>query len=112
MTALNKNQVQIEEIEQTLHHFLMQKQQLQSQLLEVENAFEETTKTKDQVYQIVGPIMIQKEKESIIKDLKTRKEVLEVRVQNIEKQVQQLKDKVASMKKEVQLNENGTKTKS
>ena len=48
--------------------------------MEVENALTEVTGAKAPVYKIVGNIMISAEKDSLKKDLTSRKEVLDLRL--------------------------------
>jgi prefoldin beta subunit len=93
---------QLQLIEQNLQNFLMQKQNFQSQLIQIENAVEEIEKsTKKTAYKIVGPLMIESDVNSLKEDLKSKKEVLELRIKNIEKQEDKLKDKAKSVQEEV-----------
>jgi prefoldin beta subunit len=87
-------------IEQNMQNFLMQKQQLQAQLVEVESALKELKATKS-AYKIVGNIMVSSSKEDLEKELKEKKEMLDLRVASIEKQESSLKDKAKKMQQEV-----------
>ena len=77
---------ELQSYEQALHSLLLQKQAFQIELSEAENALSEVTKTKDEVFKIVGNIMIKAKKEDIEKDLKHKKEILSIRLKSIEKQ--------------------------
>ena len=93
---------QLQLIEQNLQNFLLQKQNFQSQLIQVENAIQEVEDTKNKTaFKIVGPIMVEADTKDIKDDLKSKKEVLELRVKNIEKQEDKLKEKSKSMQEEV-----------
>ena len=93
---------QLQLIEQNLQNFLMQKQNFQSQLIQIENAVEEVEKTtKKTAYKIVGPLMIESDVSSLKEDLKSKKEVLDLRIKNIEKQEEKLKEKAKSVQEEV-----------
>lgn len=91
---------QLQMIEQGMQNFLMQKQQIQSQLIEVESALKELEKTEE-AYKIVGNIMIKSDKESLTKDLTAKKEILDLRIKNLEKQEKDMKDKASVMQSEV-----------
>jgi len=90
-------------LEQNMQNMMMQKQQFQSQLIEVTSAMEELDKT-DKAYKIIGNIMVLSKKESLKTDLEQKKEMVDLRIKAIEKQEADLKDKAKDIQKEV-LNE-------
>lgn len=92
---------QLQMLEQNIQSFLMQKQQFQSQQVEVDNALEELEKAKDKAYKIIGAIMIESDKENLKKDLQNKKEVIDLRVKTVEKQEIQFKEKAEKLQKEV-----------
>ena len=65
-------------IEQQVQTMSMQKQQFQSQLFEIENALKEL-KTSKTAYKIVGNIMVLSDKDKLEKDLKQKKEIIDLR---------------------------------
>ena len=87
-------------MEQNLQNFLMQRQQFQTHLVEMESALSEIDKT-DKAYKIVGNIMVLAKKEDLKKDLESKKELMEVRIQALEKQESQLQEKAQKIKEEV-----------
>ncbi len=87
-------------MEQNLQNFLVQKQQFQAQLVEVESALNELKNTKE-AYKIVGNIMVSSTKEDLEKDLKEKKEMLDLRVAAIEKQEDTIKEKAKKIQQEV-----------
>ncbi len=91
---------QLQMMEQSLQTFLMQKQQLQGQLVEIESALRELKDAKD-AYKIVGNIMVNSSKEDLEKDLKQKKETIELRIKTLEKQESQIKEKASSTQAEV-----------
>ena len=88
---------QLQMIEQNSQQFLMQKQTMQMQLVEIDNALEELEKTKEQPFKIVGSIMVAYKKEDLVKDLKEKKDMTEVRLKNVEKQETQMKEQMQSI---------------
>ncbi len=79
------------------------KQQLQSQLLEIEEALSELEKLEagTKVYKAVGRILVSAPKERIEKELKERKETLEVRLSSLQKQESLLKKQLEDIEKRI-----------
>ena len=92
---------QLQLLEQNLQNFLIQKQAFQTKLIELENALKELEKTKNTVYKIVGTIMVASKKEDLKKDLKSQKEIIELRIKNLEKQEEKIKEKAKETQTEV-----------
>ncbi|MFQ5474984.1 MAG: prefoldin subunit beta [Candidatus Nanoarchaeia archaeon] len=91
---------QLSVMEHSLQQSLAQKQQFQSQLLEIESALEELEKT-DQAYKVVGNIMVLSDKDSLTKDLVKKKELNEIRIKTIEKQEDTMREKTKQLQEEV-----------
>ncbi len=87
-------------MEQNLQALSMQKQQFQAQLFEVEGALKEVA-VSSVAYKLVGGIMIGADKDVLQKELQSKKELLELRVQTLEKQEKQLKEKAKKLQEEV-----------
>ncbi|MAG47041.1 prefoldin subunit beta [archaeon] len=92
---------QLQLIEQNMQTLLMQKQKFQSQLLEIDNASKEVEETEKEVYKIVGTIMVESEKPKLTEELKSQKEVIELRIKNIEKQEGLIKEKESQLQSEI-----------
>ena len=88
-------------LEQGLQNLLFQKQAFQIELSETENALKEVGKTKEDVYRMIGQIMLKASKEGIEKELKEKKDILELRIKSIEKQESRFKEEVETIRKEV-----------
>lgn len=93
--------MELQTMEQSLQSFAMQKQRFQISQTEVENAIEELKKTKEEAYKIIGSIMVKSKKEDLEKDLKEKKDILDLRIKNIEKQENKIKERAAELQKEV-----------
>ena len=98
MDEININQLQL--LQQNLQNTMLQKQQLQKQLIEIESALK-GIETSTAAYKIIGNIMIASKKEDLQKDLKQKKEILDLRLKNFEKQEQTLKQKTEEIQKKV-----------
>lgn len=79
---------------------MVQKQQFQSQLIEVESALAELQKT-DTAYKIIGNIMVSAKKADLKKDLEEKKELFSTRMKTLEKQEQKIKDDAAVIQKQL-----------
>jgi len=87
MDKETEQQIQeLQVLEQNLQGILMQKQALQLELSEVENALSELGKTDSDVYKIVGQIMVKSKKDSLEADLKEKRELADVRAKSLDKQ--------------------------
>lgn len=100
------SQASVEElqmIEQSLQNLMMQKQMFQMELIETTNALEELKKlkAKEEVFKIVGTIMIKSEKEEMEKELIKKKDLINLRISTIEKQEENLKNKLIEKRDEV-----------
>ncbi|MGV8151655.1 MAG: prefoldin subunit beta [Candidatus Nanoarchaeia archaeon] len=104
MNIDSETQEKIKELqfyEQNLQNILMQKQAFQFELTETENALNEVSSSKDDIFKIVGSIMIKAEKSSVEKELKEKKELLALRMKSIEKQEKSLSENAEKLKQEV-----------
>ena len=88
-------------IEQNMQSLLMQKQAFLLESSETENALEQLKKAEDEVYKIVGQIMIKSKKSDVEKELKQKKEILDLRIKSIEKQENLVKEQLTKRRDEV-----------
>lgn len=91
---------QLQLLEQSLQSFLVQKQQFQTQLVEVKSALKELENSKES-YRIIGNIMVQASKDDLKKELESKKEMLNIRIKTLEKQEKQIKEKSSKLQSEV-----------
>ena len=103
--AINKEteqQIQsLQLFEQNLQSIIMQKQSFQMELTEIENALNELSKTKDDVFKIVGNIMIKSQKQPLLEDLNQKRDLLNLRLKTISSQEKELTTRVENLRKEV-----------
>jgi prefoldin beta subunit len=93
--------MQLQMVEQQMQAVSMQKHNFQSQSLEVDNAIEELSKGEGEAYRILANVLVSAKREDLKKDLKSKKELLELRLKNLEKQETQLKEKTEKIREEV-----------
>jgi prefoldin beta subunit len=92
---------QLQMLEHNLNNFISQKQNFQSQVLEIDNALNEMQNCKGKVYKITGSVMFESEKESLSKELKEKRDLLDIRVQSLEKQEKALEERAKKLQAEV-----------
>jgi len=91
---------QLQLLEQGLQNFNLQKQQLNSKLLECESALEELDLTED-AYKIIGNIMVKVNRDSLKKELEEDKKKSTIRINALEKQEQSMREKAKGIQQEV-----------
>ena len=87
--------------EQNLNNLMMQKQAFQVELNETENALTEINKSKDEIFKLIGNIMVKSDKEQIEKELKKRRDMIDLRLRSIEKQEETVQKQLDELKKDV-----------
>lgn len=92
---------ELQGMEQNLNNLVMQKQAFQMELTETENALSEISKSKDDVFKLVGNIMIKADKKKTEEDLTKKKDLLSLRLKSIDSEEKNLSDNAEALKKEV-----------
>lgn len=90
----------LQSIEETLHNYLAQKQQVQSQVMELESALEALGGAKTS-YRIIGNIMVERPAEELRTETQEQLERVKVRFESLEKQEQRLKAQAEKIQQEV-----------
>jgi prefoldin beta subunit len=88
-------------LEQNLQNVLMQKQAFQLELNEVENAMDELKKSGEEVFKIVGQVMLKSNKADLQKDLKQRQDLISLRVKSIDTQEKSISKIAEELRKKV-----------
>ncbi len=88
-------------IEQRLHNSILQKQAFQMELAEVDSALREIEKSGDEVFKIVGQLMIKAEKGKIQEELSEKKKILELKIKSFEKQENSLSEQADKIREEL-----------
>ncbi len=84
---------------------MMQKQQLEVEMVETDRAVEELKKAgpDDAVYKNAGSVMVKAKKDDVLKELEEKKELSATRVKVLEKQEARVKDNLKEV--EAKINE-------
>lgn len=92
---------ELQMMQQRLSIFTAQKQQLQLQLAEVENALGELGKVNPPVYKLIGEILVERPLEELKKDLQEKKEEADLRIRTLEKQELKSREKAQELQKSI-----------
>jgi prefoldin beta subunit len=95
----NINEIQI--LEHSLQQILMQKQAFELELNETRSALEELNSAGDEVYKIIGQLLIKSSKSKIEEELKNKFRFLEIKVKSFEKQESHINEKLDNFKDEL-----------
>ena len=88
-------------LEQTVQNILMQRQAFLLELNETNLALEEMKAADKEIYKIVGQIMFKTSKDEVEKDLKSKKEILDLKSKNLEKQENSMKERLGRLREEL-----------
>ena len=94
------NQAQL--YQQQIQGIMIQKENLNVQLLEIKHALKELENMKeDMAYKLAGPIMIKTSKDDIKKELLEKQELMDLRLKSLEKGEKIAKDKIEELKEKL-----------
>lgn len=88
-------------LEQRLQNLIFQKQAFQMELTETNSALNEIDKSGDEVFKIIGQLMIKTEKSKIKDELSNKEKILELRIKTLEKQEKSLNEQFNKLQEEV-----------
>ncbi len=91
---------QLQNLEQNINSIIAQKQQFQSQQLEIENALLQVEET-DKVFRIIGSVMVASTKDKTRQELTEKKEIVELRLKTLEKQEDKHRKQAGELQTEV-----------
>ena len=91
-------------MQQTLQSVVTQKQQVELELNETDKALSELDKSIDDtpVYKSVGSILVKSNKQTLLTELKERKELLNTRVTVLSKQEERTKERLKEVQEKLQ----------
>jgi prefoldin beta subunit len=102
----------LQQLQQNLQAIMMQKQQIELEIVETERALEELSKitTSDSIYKAAGPLLIKSEKDTIEKELTEKKELANTRVMVLGKQELRVKENLKEVENKINQMLKGTQS--
>ncbi len=96
--------LQMQTFQQQLQNALLQKETMQIQKIELESAKAELEKVgeKEEVYKVVGPLLVKGTKPDLKKEIEEKLEMIEMRAKTVNKQEEKLKEKLKENQQKLQ----------
>ena len=102
MTSENQEKIQeMHVLEHSLQNLFLQKQSFQMELNETQNALKEASESNEDLFKIVGQLMIKTSKTKILDDLGSKEKLIEARLKSFENQEKSLIDQLEALRKEL-----------
>ena len=102
----------LQQLQQNLQAIMMQKQQIELEIVETDRALEELgkTTTADSIYKAAGPLLIKSEKDTVEKELSEKKELANTRVMVLGKQESRVKENLKEVENKINQMLKGTQS--
>ena len=96
--------LRLQQLQQTLQSILVQKQQVELEITEIDQALNELQKLTDNaiIYKSAGSLLIKAEKTKVTNELNERKELLNTRVTVLGKQEERLRNQLKDIQTQLQ----------
>ncbi|MEM3565858.1 MAG: prefoldin subunit beta [Candidatus Bathyarchaeia archaeon] len=96
--------LRLQQLQQTLQSVLAQKQQVELELTEIEQALSELQKVADDavIYRAIGSLLVKTDKAKVTADLNERKELLNMRASVLGKQEERLRSQMKELQTKLQ----------
>ena len=93
----------LQQLQQNLQAVMMQKQQVELEIVETDRALEELRKIEgdNAVYKGAGPLLIKTNKDDVLKELEERKELSNTRITVLGKQETRIKDNLKEVENKI-----------
>ena len=96
-----KNIRELQMLEQNLQNILLQKQAFQIELRETQAALKELEKSGEEVFKIIGQLMIKTDKKDMKEELLSKEKMMDLRIKSFEKQEHALSEKLEELQREI-----------
>ncbi|MGA3190898.1 MAG: prefoldin subunit beta [Candidatus Bathyarchaeia archaeon] len=96
--------LRLQQLQQTLQSVVGQKQQVEMELMEIDQALNELQKLADDavIYKAAGSLLVKSEKTRVTTDLNDRKELLKTRITVLGKQEERLRGQLKDVQTKLQ----------
>ena len=97
----NQKIQEMQMLEQNLQNLLLQKQAFQMELSETESALQAIKDSGEEVFKIIGQLMVKTEKSKIKEELENKKKILELRTKTMETQENSFTEQLGKLREEI-----------
>ena len=99
---VDKDKIQeMQILEQNIQNLFLQKQSFQIELSETQSALKEIENSEDEIFKMVGQLMIKSNKAKVKEELLNKEKFLDIRIKSIEKQENYLTEKIEKIREEI-----------
>jgi len=98
---LEKQVQELQILEQNFQALMMQKQAFQIELNEAKTALDEVEKSKEDVFRVIGQVMIKADKKKLKIELSEKKDLLSLRMKSIDKQEKEFRASIERIRSEL-----------
>jgi len=88
-------------LEQNFQNILMQKQSFQVEINETNTALNEVINSNEDIFKVIGQVMVKSDKEKLKKELEEKKDLLDLRIKAIDKQELSLRSEIERIRSEI-----------
>ncbi len=111
-SEINEKIEELKILESNLQSILTQRQMIQMELNEIENALSELEDYDDEIYKMVSGLMLKAKKEDLVEELEEKKNAANVKIESIERQEALIDKKASEIRGEIdELSEDSAKKK-
>jgi prefoldin beta subunit len=96
-----ENLQELQFLEQNINSILMQKRAIEMEVAELESSLEEVKKNNEDIFKLIGNILIKTDKESVEKDLKEKIGHVKSRLKTYEAQEKNVAKRIAEIREEI-----------
>ena len=102
--AVQERLLRLQQLQQTFQSVLTQKQQLELELIEIDQALSELEKMTDDtvIYKSIGSLLVRTEKSKVTSDLTERKELANMRTSVLGKQEERLRSQLKELQEKLE----------
>ncbi len=99
---VQKDLVQYQALQNQLNALINQVGSMKLELSLIEEAKKELENSEGDVYRLVGPILIKKDRDEVKKWLEDREEMLNVKIRSLEKKIEALQNTLLQLKNKIE----------
>ena len=88
-------------LDQNVQNLFLQKQSFQIEISETQLALKEIENSGDEIFKMVGQLMIRSDKAKVKEELLNKERFLDIRIKSIEKQQNSLTEKLEKLREEI-----------
>lgn len=95
---------ELQQQQQKLQQLGEQKNQFKAEKIQIEKALDalEETDKNEEVFKVVGPVVVKSERDDLIEELKDKKETMEVKMESMEKKEKDIQEKARDNQQKLQ----------